>query len=106
MSMEISAVLDQMRSVRVAAGSDGVNLPTRLEAPVDFSNLLKESLTEVSKVQKASGDLSLAYASGDDSVDLVDVMVTMQKASLSFEAVVQVRNKVLSAYQEVMNMSI
>ena len=64
MSMEISAVLDQMRSVRVAAGSDGVNLPTRLEAPVDFSNLLKESLTEVSKVQKASGDLSLAYASG------------------------------------------
>jgi flagellar hook-basal body complex protein FliE len=50
--------------------------------------------------------MSLSYASGDESVDLGDVMVSMQKASLSFEAVVQVRNKVLSAYQEVMSMSV
>jgi flagellar hook-basal body complex protein FliE len=44
--------------------------------------------------------------SGNESVDLGDVMVAMQKASLSFEATVQVRNKVLSAYQEVMNMQV
>ena len=44
--------------------------------------------------------------SGDESVNLADTMVAMQKASLSFESVVQVRNKVLSAYQEVMSMSV
>jgi len=50
--------------------------------------------------------MSLAYASGDENTDLAQVMVSMQKASLSFEAVTQVRNKLLSAYQEVMNMQV
>jgi flagellar hook-basal body complex protein FliE len=48
----------------------------------------------------------MAYASGKSGVDLAEVMVAMQKSSLSFEATVQVRNKVLSAYQEVMSMSV
>lgn len=106
MSMEINAVLDQMRSVRVAAGADIGMQPTRVESPVDFSNILNESLVEVSRTAKTAGDLSMAYASGKSGVDLAEVMVAMQKSSLSFEATVQVRNKVLSAYQEVISMSV
>ena len=106
MSMEINAVLDQMRAMRVAAGADIAAPPTRVEGPSEFSNILQDSLRSVSEVQKTAGDLSLAYAGGDESVDLADVMLSMQKASLSFESVVQVRNKVLSAYQDVMNMTL
>ena len=106
MSMEINAVLDQMRAMRVNTGSDIAPPATRLEGPNEFSNVLKDSLRAVSETQKTSADLSLSYVSGNESVDLGDVMVAMQKASLSFEATVQVRNKVLSAYQEVMNMQV
>ena len=106
MSMEINAVLDQMRAMRVAAGADIAAPPTRVEGPSEFSNILQDSLRSVSEVQKTAGDLSLAYAGGDESVDLADVMLSMQKASLSFESVVQVRNKVLTAYQDVMNMQV
>ncbi len=106
MSMEINAVLDQMRAMRVAAGADIAAPPTRVEGPSEFSNILQDSLRSVSEVQKTAGDLSLAYAGGDESVDLADVMLSMQKASLSFESVVQVRNKVLTAYQDVMNMPV
>jgi len=106
MSMEINAVLDQMRAMRVAAGADIAAPATRVEGPSEFSNILQDSLRSVSEVQKTAGDLSLAYAGGDESVDLADVMLSMQKASLSFESVVQVRNKVLSAYQDVMNMQV
>ena len=106
MSMEINAVLDQMRAMRVAAGADIAAPPTRVEGSSEFSNILQDSLRSVSEVQKTAGDLSLAYAGGDESVDLADVMLSMQKASLSFESVVQVRNKVLSAYQDVMNMPV
>ena len=106
MSMEISAVLDQMRAVKVAATGDVAVPATRIEGDVQFSNILKDSLQSVSNAQQTSADMSLSYASGDEAVDLGDVMVSMQKASLSFEAVVQVRNKVLSAYQEVMSMSV
>ena len=106
MSIEINAVLDQMRAMRVAAGADVAQAPTRVEGPNEFSNVLQDSLRSVSEVQKTAGDLSLSYAGGDESVDLADVMLSMQKASLSFESVVQVRNKMLSAYQEVMSMSV
>jgi flagellar hook-basal body complex protein FliE len=106
MSMEINQVLQQMRSMQIAATGDVGIAPTRVEGQLDFGNVLKDSLTAVSDTQRESADISLAYASGDESVDLAQVMISMQKASLSFEAVTQVRNKLLSAYQEVMNMQV
>ena len=106
MSMEINAVLEQMRAMRVQAGQDIAPLQTPVEGQLNFSTVLNESLQSVSENQALSRDMSLRYVSGDESVNLADTMVAMQKASLSFESVVQVRNKVLSAYQEVMSMSV
>jgi flagellar hook-basal body complex protein FliE len=106
MSMEINAVLAQMRSVRIEAGQDIAPPATPVEGQFNFSEVLQESLQTVSSTQKTAEVMSLNYASGDESISLADTMVAMQKASLSFEAVVQVRNKVLSAYQEVMSMSV
>ncbi len=73
---------------------------------VDFAAALKNSLSEVSAAQGAAGAKSKAFMSGDDSVSLSDVMISMQKASIGFQATVQVRNKLVSAYQEMMNMQV
>jgi len=50
--------------------------------------------------------LSQRFALGDDSVNLSDVMISMQKAGISFQSTVQVRNKLVSAYQDIMNMQV
>ena len=106
MSMEINAVLEQMRAMRAQAGQDIAPPLTPVEGQLNFGTVLSETLQSVSETQASAQDLSLRYVSGDESVNLAETMVTMQKASLSFESVVQVRNKVLSAYQEVMSMSV
>ena len=75
-------------------------------AKVDFSAALKQSLGQVSEAQLDAGARSKAFMAGDDSVSLSDVMISMQKASIGFQATVQVRNKLVSAYQEMMNMQV
>jgi flagellar hook-basal body complex protein FliE len=56
--------------------------------------------------QKASGDLQKRFEQGDPSVDLPEVMIAMQKSSVSFQAMTQVRNKLVEAYKDVMNMPV
>ncbi len=75
-------------------------------AKVNFADALQNTLAEVSAAQKTAGDMGKAFTSGDDRVSLSDVMVSMQKASIGFQATVQVRNKVVAAYQEMMNMQV
>jgi flagellar hook-basal body complex protein FliE len=99
----INAVVEQMRAMAQMAA----DRPARaLDAPeeVDFSKLLEDSLGKVNAMQQQADRLSDAFARGDDALDLAQVMVAVQKASVSFEAVTQVRNKLLAAYQEIMNM--
>lgn len=73
---------------------------------VSFSDALKNSLEQVSNSQKAAEDLGNRFAMGDDSVSLSDTMIAMQKSSIAFQATVQVRNKLVSAYHEIMNMQV
>ncbi|GAB3375305.1 flagellar hook-basal body complex protein FliE [Spongiibacter taiwanensis] len=71
-----------------------------------FSQLLTQSIDAVNEMQSKSGALSAAFSSGDKNVSLTEVMVASQKADVSFKALVEVRNKFVDAYQEVMRMSI
>jgi len=73
---------------------------------VDFAEALKSSLGQVSAAQTQAGALGKRFAMGDDSVSLSDVMISMQKASIGFQATVQARNKLVSAYHEIMNMQV
>lgn len=73
---------------------------------VDFSDALKASLDQVNKAQSDAQTMGKNFALGDDSVSLSDVMIAGQKASISFQATVQVRNKLVSAYQDIMNMQV
>lgn len=101
--MNVDQVLQQMRVLAQKGG-----LPETAGAPEgpDFARLLADSIREVNAAQQEAGDLKTAFELGDPRVDLPEVMVAIQKSSVAFEAAVQVRNKLLSAYQEVMNMQV
>jgi flagellar hook-basal body complex protein FliE len=73
---------------------------------VSFSDALKAQLDNVSKAQVQADQMGERFAAGDDKVSLSDTMIAMQKASISFQATVQVRNKLVSAYHDIMNMQV
>ena len=66
--------------------------------------MLRSSLDQVSGAEQQATNLSQAFEKGDPNVNLQDVMISMQKANISFQTVVQVRNRVVAAYQDMMNM--
>lgn len=82
-----------------AAGSSGA-------APPAFGTLLKQGIDAVNSTQQSADALASAWERGVPGVDLARVMVETQKASVSFQALAQVRNRLISAYQDIMNMSI
>ncbi|MDT8428963.1 MAG: flagellar hook-basal body complex protein FliE [Pseudomonadales bacterium] len=84
---------------------DMINPGTEAGKPV-FSDLLKQAVNSVNETQQQANALQTAYELGDQSVDITQVMIQMQKASVSFEAMTQVRNRLVSAYQDIMNMPI
>lgn len=105
--IDVNQLLNQMR-VMAAASKAGGSAPAAEAEPgkgVDFSAMLKQSIDTVNQYQQTSGDLSKAFVKGDPNVDLTEVMIASQKASVSFEAMTQVRNKLVEAYQKIMNMS-
>lgn len=79
---------------------------THAAPKADFASALKASLDQVNTYQTRADEIGKSFAMGDESVHLSDVMVAGQKASLSFQTTVQVRNKLVSAYHDVMNMQI
>lgn len=105
--MGISQVLAQMRAMRSVAMNSGnvENLEKAGNRP-DFSALLSESISQVNDTQRHASQLKQAFESGDKNIELPEVMIALQKASLSFQAMTQVRNKLLTAYQEIMNMQV
>ena len=106
----IEAMIAQLKAAATKPAAPAVSPLTGAgDAPaakVNFADALQQSLAEVSGAQNASGELSKKFTLGDDSVSLSDVMVSMQKASIGFQATVQVRNKLVSAYHEIMNMQV
>ena len=100
--MNVEQVLNQMRVL----SQNNVLPETRNTNRADFSQLLSDSIGQVNELQKESQEMKTAFEMGDPGVDIPEVMIAVQKASLSFEAITEVRNKLLSAYQEVMNMQV
>jgi flagellar hook-basal body complex protein FliE len=104
-SMQISQVLAEMRA-RQARASGISEAPAAAAQPSEFANLMKNSVDHVASMQNQATTLADAYESGDKSIDLTKVMLEVQKASLAFRAMTEVRNKLVDAYQQVMNMSV
>ncbi|MDI9245917.1 flagellar hook-basal body complex protein FliE [Marinobacter sp. CHS3-4] len=71
-----------------------------------FSDMLSQAVNSVNEVQKESSDLKTAYEMGDPNVDITRVMIASEKSSIAFEALTQVRNRVVQSYEDIMNMPI
>jgi len=118
--MDINQVLTQMRDMRAQMQTRQSVNPLRetqqvssSEAPgavqgaaPSFGTMLSQAVNKVAETQQTAGNLSRAFEQGEPGVSLTQVMVATQKASVSFQAMTQVRNKLIDAYQEIMNMQV
>ena len=101
-AVEINQVLAQMRAMATQAQGGAVQ-PAQATTS-SFASMLRQSLDAVNEVQMQSTELKTSFERGESQVSLAEVMIASQKARVSFEAVTQVRNKLVEAYKEVMNM--
>lgn len=98
-------LLAQMRAMASQAQGKSASA-TSTPGQSEFSELLKQSVDKVNETQADSKRLQEAFQAGDPNVQVSEVMVAMQKSNVSFQAMLQVRNKLVSAYQEIMNMQV
>jgi flagellar hook-basal body complex protein FliE len=100
----IEQMIGQLKATADLAASKSSSAPATGGA--DFSQALQGALAQVSEAQQSAKQMAQDFSAGDPNVNLQDVMVNLQKASLSFQQMVQVRNKLVTAYQDIMNMSV
>lgn len=101
----IDQMVNQLRAVAAQASATPAPAPQEASAQ-DFAALLKSAVDEVNSAQMDAKQFTRQFEAGDPDVNLQDVVLSLQKASLSFQTMVQVRNKLVSAYQEIMNMQV
>ena len=104
----IESVLGQIRAYQAEAAGGVKKADIGLvenDQAISFTDSIKGALSEVNETQSASKSIRNAYERGED-VPLTDVVMSLQKSSLAFEATLQIRNKVLKAYEEIMNMPV
>jgi len=108
-SRGIDELISQLRAAEaLAAGRPVESGPARAEggSGVDFADALKTALDRVNASQSHALELARAFETGDKEVALHEVMLAMQKANIAFQGTVQVRNRLVTAYQDIMNMQI
>ena len=104
-SKGIDQLLGQLRAAsQLASGSESA----AGAAPEggEFAALLKSSLQQVTQTQTEASKLAQGFEQGAANVNLEDVVMSLQKADVSFQTMVQVRNKLVEAYQQIMNMQV
>ncbi len=111
MKVDANAAYQQWRelttqSANLDRAQNNNALKVENSANADFSNLLKMAVDNVNELQQTSGDLKTRMELGDPNVTLEQTMIASQKASIAFEATVQVRNKMVEAYKEIMSMPV
>ena len=108
--MNVQKLLAQMRVMEVQSkmGVNPISSPedVRPAQTVDFGNLLKNSIEAVNATSLESSRVAAAFERGDSTISLAQMMITMEKANVSFQAMTQVRNRLLTAYQEIMSMPV
>jgi flagellar hook-basal body complex protein FliE len=115
-NLQIDGVLAQIRSLQAQArmNTGAVGAPGGVQNPLaagatsktSFATVLKQGIDSVNSQQLRATDVATAFEKGTPGVELSQVMLEMQKANVSFRAVTEVRNRLVNAYQEIMNMPI
>jgi flagellar hook-basal body complex protein FliE len=103
----IEQMLSVLRSTAAqASGKTAAADSTASAGGADFAEILKGSIDKVNQTEQQADQMAEKLAAGDTSQNLHEVMIALQTASVSFQEMVQVRNKLVTAYQDVMNMQV
>jgi len=105
-SPEISQVLAQMRVMAAQTQAIPARPVEQTQPGISFGDVLSKSINSVNDLQQTSNDLKTRFTQGDETVSITEVMIASQKSSLAFTAMAEVRNKLVDAYKEVMNMPV
>ncbi|MDR3158725.1 MAG: flagellar hook-basal body complex protein FliE [Zoogloeaceae bacterium] len=89
-----------------AAGGSAKAAESGAAGDANFAQVLKNSIDQVNNAQKQATQMAENLAAGNSEQSLHEVMIALQTASISFQEMVQVRNRLVSAYQDVMNMQV
>jgi flagellar hook-basal body complex protein FliE len=106
---QIRALSSQIKATQVKPTAEtGVagSVATGAVAGSSFAALMQQGLSSVNQMQQSADSLATDFQRGKPGVELADVMIEMQKASVSFRAATEVRNRMVTAYQDIMNMQI
>ncbi|WP_163935836.1 flagellar hook-basal body complex protein FliE [Paraferrimonas sp. SM1919] len=109
MQLKENPLLQQMMQQRLEVQPQQSNQVLPSHAPVkgsDFGELLSVAVNTVNGLQKTSADMTTRKELGDDSITLADTVIAREKASVAFEATVEVRNKLVEAYKTIISMPI
>ncbi|MDB6059920.1 MAG: Flagellar hook-basal body complex protein FliE [Verrucomicrobiaceae bacterium] len=87
-------------------GVNGANATTGAGKAPGFGEMFQQAIGSVNNTQQQASALSTSFEQGDPGVSLAQVMVASQKASVSFQALTQVRNRLVDAYKDIMNMPV
>lgn len=100
-------MLGELRAAaQVASGKPAQANGAAAAGGVDFGQVLKSTLDQVNEAQMQAQQLAQDFSSGSSNANLQDVMISLQKANMSFQQMVQVRNRLVSAYRDIMNMPV
>lgn len=104
--VEFNRLMLDMRSMQMEAMSAPKATEAQNVGGSSFADMLGQAVNKVNDTQQASNQLANAFEIGKTGVDLTDVMISSQKAAVSFQALTQVRNKLVQAYQDIMQMPV
>lgn len=99
----------ELQALRSAKLENQVKALTEVQgdsAVPSFQTMFKNAIDNVNSQQQAASQLATRFEQGDPSIDLPEVMIALQKSSVSFQAMTQVRNKLVEAYKDIMNMPV
>lgn len=108
MDIKAQSLFQEMQSMAAQARMDigpAANLHTNPSSK-NFAEMLGDALDTVNSMGLESKDKQIRFELGDKSLSMADVMIAKEKSGIAFEATVQVRNKVLEAYKQIMNMPV
>ena len=105
-SPEISQVLAQMRVMSAQAQGNEIQPQTETQSAVSFGDILSKSINSVNEAQQTAAALKTGFETGDPGISISEVMIASEKSSLAFTAMVEVRNKMIEAYKDVMSMPV
>ena len=110
-NMNVNQLLAQMRVMEAQAkspiGAESISVnEVNNTQKTEFAEVLTNSINTVNDSMQASSKMAAAFEKGDPNISMAELMITMEKASVSFQAMTQVRNRLLNVYQEIMNMPV